>query len=83
MAISVTFSLDRLCVGGGHADVRSVIDSEFTRVFHDMDTAALRTPMSRDDKEKLAELLIRAKLAGLTPVQARNVMQSGFTVTIT
>ncbi len=81
MAISVTFSLDRLCSGGGHADVHAVIDGE-AKTFRDMDTATLRTPLDRIEKEKLAELLIRAKLAGLTPVQARNVMQNGFAVSI-
>ncbi len=82
MPVSATFTLGRLCAGGGHADVRVVIDTDPAVVLHDLDTATLRQPLTAIEKRQLAELLVRAKLSGLTPVQARNVMQAGFAVAI-
>lgn len=82
MAISITYSLGRLCSGGGHADIRADITPDGIRVFHDMDADTLRAPLDREEREKFAELCIRMKMAGLTKAQARTVLQSGFTVTI-
>lgn len=81
MAISVTISLDSACAGGGHVTLSVVVDggASIKRAF---DGDELRGDLTNQDKEDLVRLLTKAKLAGLTRIQARNTLQTGFTVTL-
>jgi hypothetical protein len=82
MAISITYTMTRLCSGGGHANVRAAIDGDAGRTFRDLDTDLLRTNLSADEREQFAQLCIRVKLMGMSRAQARNTLEAGFTVTI-
>lgn len=81
MAISVTISLDSICGGGTHANLSISVDGQQARV-RDFNTDDLRGALTNDEKETLVSLLVRAKISGMTRAQARNTLQSGFTVTL-
>lgn len=81
MAVSVNISLDSFCAGGGHATLNVAVDGGQVRKMA-FDADELRGALTEAERDDLIALLVRAKLAGLTRVQARNTLQSGFTVTL-
>mgnify|MGYP000898453605 CR=1 FL=1 len=81
MAISVTISLDSVCAGGGHAFIAVAVDGGGSTV-RQYETDDLRGALTAQDRDTLIRLLVKAKLAGMTRAQARNTLQTGFTVTL-
>lgn len=81
MAVSVNISLDSFCAGGGHATLNVVVDGGQARK-RSFDADELRGALTAAERDDLIALLVRAKLSGMTKVQARNTLQNGFTVTL-
>ena len=79
--MQVLVELVSVCSGGNHATVQFTFDGGNVRTAM-FEADNLRAPLDAEDRRKLAELVIRGAVTGLTPAQARNKLQAGFTVTL-
>lgn len=81
---TVAYALGATCSGGGHAHVDvSVNGMAPMRFTYTVDE--LRAPLSdlaQEERERVALVIAKLHLAGLTRAQARIALQAGFTVTI-
>lgn len=81
---TISYALDRVCAGGGHAHVSVSLNGGLSQHFaYTMDE--LRAPLSaltQDERELAALVIAKLHLAGMSKQQARNAIQAGFTVTI-
>lgn len=79
MVVSITF--DSACSGGGHTALAVSVNGGASRALH-ADTDDLLVPLSADERHQLAEMLVRAKVGGMTRAQARAAMLAGISVTL-
>lgn len=79
MIVSITY--DSACAGGGHTTLAVSIDAGASRALH-VDTDELLVPLTPDERHQLAEMLVRAKVGGMTRAQARTAMLAGISVTL-
>lgn len=75
---SVTIKLDKVCDGGNHVTV--TMTGDYTGKFEFSREEIESADVVR--KEDVAKLMLTLMLRGLTPVQMRNRLQTGVTLTI-
>lgn len=81
---SISYTFSHACAGGGHVELDISLNGGAARhVVYTIDD--IRTPLSAltvEERENLALLILKVRLAGLTRAQARAVVEAGVTVTI-
>ena len=77
--MNIAITLKSVCSGGGHATIGVVVDGGAEKTFR-FDVDDIRGNI--EDRDALILGMIRLSVAGLTRVQARNKLQTGFTVTL-
>lgn len=81
---TLTFALDHVCSGGGHADVTVSLNGGAVRhfVYTVDDIRASLASMSADDQAAAALAILKLHFAGKTRAQIGTEFQSPVTVTI-
>lgn len=79
MIVSITH--DSACAGGGHTALSISVDGGPARLLR-VDTDDLLVPLSPNERHQLAELLVRARVGGMTRQQARTALTLGVSVTL-
>ena len=79
--MEVAITLGTVCAGGGHAEINVSVDGDTVRRL-DYEVSEVLVPITLEPRRELVTLLLRARLGGMTPAQARSAMQAGITVTL-
>lgn len=81
---TVSYTFSHACAGGGHVELDISLNGGAARRTT-YTTDEIRTPLSAltiEERENLALLILKVRLAGLTRAQARAAVEAGVTVTI-
>ena len=76
---AVTVTLTSICSGGGHLTFTVTGDASRTQV---LDLSVLTEPATEQEVEAFLKLICKMAKMGRTPAQARNLLQTGVTVTV-
>ena len=78
---TVRLTLESVCAGGGHAQIRAAVNGIDKGVFPVLADDIL-APLPDEDVSIVLAALIKLRMIGRTKVQVRNELQAGLTVTV-
>lgn len=81
---TLTFAYVNDCAGGGHVNFTVRLNAGAVQSFHiTMDEfLAPLSQLTQEERDLLAQTLLKIRMAGKTRAQAKADLQAGFTVTI-
>jgi hypothetical protein len=80
--MNISIALESVSPSGAKVKISVTADAGTKSRLMDFEVDDLRKNLDAEDRERLATLLVRAAVDGLTRAQARTKLQSGIVVTV-